>query len=233
MRIALISDIHGYLLPLQAVLADISRKQIDQIICLGDVCVLGPQPQQVLRLVKSLNCSCIMGNHDFDLLYRDLADDSFPWIEHATQWCANQLSQADFEFLRSFQPSLNISLDAEVSLLCFHGSPKSNTDLILATTPDAELDEILVGDSATILAGGHTHVPMIRRYKRTIIMNPGSIGMPFEQTPFIGEPSILPWAEYAIIDSANGVLSIELRRIPIDRKAMVQTMLASGMPRPT
>ena len=233
MRIALISDIHGYLLPLQAVLADISRKQVDQIICLGDLCVLGPQPQQVLALVKSLNCPCVMGNHDFDLLHRDLADNTFPWVEKATAWCADQLSEADFEFLRSFQPSLNIPLDADTTLLCFHGSPKSNTDLILATTPNAELEEMLTGHRATVLAGGHTHVPMVRRHKRTIIMNSGSIGLPFEQMPFTGEPSILPWAEYAIIDCTNGILGIELRRLPIDREVIAQTMLASGMPLPT
>ncbi|MGB0388428.1 MAG: metallophosphoesterase family protein [Ardenticatenaceae bacterium] len=233
MRIALISDIHGYLLPLEAVLADINRKQVDQIICLGDVCVLGPQPREALALVKSLNCPCVMGNHDFDLLHRDLADEPFLWIQKATAWCADRLSEADFEYLRSFQPSLEIPLEADATLLCFHGSPKSNTDLILSTTPDPQLEEMLAGHTATLLAGGHSHVPMVRRHKRTIILNPGSIGLPFEQMPFTGEPTVLPWAEYAIIDWENGTLGIELRRVPIDPEALLQTKLASGMPLPT
>ena len=230
MRIALISDIHGYLLPLEAVLADINRKKVDEIICLGDVCVLGPQPREVLARLKSLNCPCIMGNHDFDLLHPDLLHDPLPWIAKVTEWCADQLSEADFEYLRSFQPFKEISLDAKATLLCFHGSPNSNTDFILSTTPEAELEKMLAGHTATVMAGGHTHVPMVRRHKSTIIVNVGSVGLPFEQMPFTGQPSILPWAEYAIIDWVNGVLGIELRRIPIDREALVQAMLASGMP---
>lgn len=91
---------------------------------------------------------------------------------------------------------------------------------------------MLAGHTATVMAGAHTHVPMVRRHKRTLIVNPGSVGLPFEQMPFTNEPSILPWAEYAIIEWVKGVLSIELRQIPIDRKLIVQAVLASGMPRP-
>lgn len=84
MPIALISDIHGYLLPLQAVLADIKQKKVDQMVCLGDVCVLGPQPTEVLTVLKRLNCPSVMGNHDFDLLHPELAPHAFPWIAKVT-----------------------------------------------------------------------------------------------------------------------------------------------------
>jgi predicted phosphodiesterase len=152
MRIALISDIHGYLLPLQAVLADINQKEVDQMVCLGDVCVLGPQPTEVLALLKPLNCPTIMSNHDFDLLHPELAPHAFPWITKVTGWCAQRLSEADFEYLRTFQPSLKIPLDAEATLLCFHGSPKSNRELLLSTTPEAELEKMLAGHTATVMA---------------------------------------------------------------------------------
>lgn len=64
MRIAIISDIHGNLTALQAVLADIKLQKVDDIICLGDIVTLGPQPKEVLNALKELNCVIIKGNHD-------------------------------------------------------------------------------------------------------------------------------------------------------------------------
>jgi predicted phosphodiesterase len=233
MRIALISDIHGNLVSLRAVLADINREGVDQIVCLGDVTALGPQPCEVLAQLKALDCTCVMGNHDDDMLNLDLAYEdapALPWEVELVDWCAGQLSKADLVFLRSFQPSIEIPLDAEATLLCFHGSPRSNMDRILATTPAAELDEMLMGHNATVMAGGHTHVQMLRQHKGVMIVNPGSAGCPLEQMPFQGMPRYLPWAEYALVNWAGGILSIELRRVPIDLDAVKQAALTSDMP---
>ncbi len=230
MRIALISDIHGYLLPLQTVLADIERTDVDQIICLGDVCALGPQPRQALALLKELDCPCVMGNHDYDLLYPDALHESTPWIARVTAWCMEQLRKDDFEHLRSFQPTLDVPLDEEHDLFCFHATPRSRTELLLATTPGVELEDILGERRATIMAGGHTHVPLLRRHKDVLIVNPGSIGLPFEQIPFTGEPRLMPWTEYAIVEWVEGALGVELRRLPVDREIMLRAVSDSGMP---
>ena len=64
MRIGFISDIHGNFTALEAVLADIKKQQIDQLICLGDTVSLGPQPQEVLYALREWNAITIMGNHD-------------------------------------------------------------------------------------------------------------------------------------------------------------------------
>ena len=74
MRVALISDIHGNDVALRAVLADIRRRGVDQIVCLGDVATLGPSPQRTVDLVVELNCPCIMGNHDAFLLEPGLVE---------------------------------------------------------------------------------------------------------------------------------------------------------------
>jgi hypothetical protein len=79
------------------------------------------------------------------------------------------------------------------------------------------------------MAGGHTHVQMVRRHKDAMIFNVGSVGEPFERYPS-SEPRILPWAEYAIISWSNGVLGIELRRVPIDFDALKQATMTSGNP---
>ena len=64
MRIALISDLHGVLEATERVLADIAQVGVDQIICLGDVTLFGPQPREVLHRVRALGCPVVMGNTD-------------------------------------------------------------------------------------------------------------------------------------------------------------------------
>jgi predicted phosphodiesterase len=95
MRVALISDIHGNLISLEAVLADIARKKVDQIVCLGDVSTLGPQPGEVLARLKTIECLCVMGNHDFELLHLDSGQESVDepaLVVEWTEWGASQLS---------------------------------------------------------------------------------------------------------------------------------------------
>ena len=225
MRIALISDIHGNLVSLDAVLADIEKEHVDQIVCLGDVATLGPQPREVLQRVRDIGCPCIIGNHDQFLLepaiLRDYMD--APWFAESVAWCVEQLEETDFQFLRTFQPLLEIPLDDTHNLLCFHGSPKSNTDIILAMTPPTNVDELLGGYKATVMVGGHTHMQMMRQHKGIMLVNAGSVGMPFEQALFVHAPRYLPWAEYAIVNFIRGVVSVDLRRVPVDVEQVRQT----------
>lgn len=233
MRIALISDLHGNLISLDAVLDDIHREQVDQIVCLGDVATLGPHPREVIDRLGALHCPCIMGNHESDLL--DLAafqhrQDVPRFIIDTVSWCASQLTEQHLAFLRAFLPSLEIQMDANTSLLCFHGSPRANTDLILATTAPDELDMMLSGYSAELMAGGHSHVQMLRRHKGILIVNPGSVGEPIEVMPFADMPRILPWAEYAIVSADAGRISVDLRRVPISVDAVRQAAMSSTNP---
>jgi predicted phosphodiesterase len=232
MRVALISDIHGNLVSLTAVLADIEQAQVDRIVCLGDVAALGPQPRQVLARLKALGCPCVLGNHDNFLLHPDQLHEYMdePWFEATIEWCLKQLSAGDLAFLRTFQPLIELPLGDDATLLCFHGSPKSNVDVILATTSMTKVNKMLAGYRAVVMAGGHTHVQMMRQHKGIMIVNPGSVGMPFEEALFTGSPRILPWAEYAIVGCLGAVLSVELRRVPINLDAVKEAAFTSGMP---
>lgn len=234
MRLALISDIHGNYTSLQAVLDDIKREKVDQIICLGDVATLGPQPRQVLDCLMSFNCTCIMGNHDAFLLepallhtYMDL-----PWFADVVDWTIDQLSTEHLEYVSTFHASLELPLCGKENLLCFHGSPQSYFDLILATTPANELDKMLGERKATVMAGGHSHVQMVRQHRGIWLLNVGSVGMPFEQMPFVDAPCILPWAEYALVTVENGRSRIETRRLPVNARAIKQAAYASSLPHP-
>jgi predicted phosphodiesterase len=68
MRVALVSDIHGNEVALKAVVDEVERVGVDQIVCLGDVATLGPLPGGVIRMLRDLACPCIMGNHDAFLI---------------------------------------------------------------------------------------------------------------------------------------------------------------------
>lgn len=239
MQIALISDIHANLIALEAVLADIDQIGADQIIFLGDLATLGPQPQAVVARLRDLGCPCIMGNHDAVLvnLPRLHQDGHADWYIKTVEWSVEQLSADDFDYLRSFEPLLTIQLDPadpETTLLCCHGSPKSNTDQIWATTPAAELDAMLAGYEARVVACAHTHLQMMRRRKGMTVVNSGSVGAPFEyvpvQIPATGWPRMLPWAEYAIVSWVKGRLGIELRQVPVDLDAIRAVALASDNP---
>jgi putative phosphoesterase len=233
MRVALIADIHGNLVALDAVLTAIERDRVDQVVCLGDVAASGPQPREVIDRLRQLGCPAVLGNTDAWLLNpsrRADADEDWLRIEAIDEWCAAQLGPAHLDYLRTFEPLITVPLSDEASLLCFHGSARSYDEIILATTPDDELDAMLAGYRARVMAGGHTHVQMLRRHRETLVLNPGSVGLPFEQVGSAGQVRNPPWAEYALIEWAGGEVSVALRRVPIDARAVVDAIVRSGMP---
>jgi putative phosphoesterase len=233
MRTAIISDIHGNLLALDAVLADLDAADSDQIVCLGDVAAFGPQPGGVLARLRTVGCPVVMGNTDDWLLNpqpHELRDDDSQRVTEVELWSAQQLSPADLEQVRTFRPTLELSLGGDTALLCFHGSPQSKTDVILSTTPDAELERMLAGSRATIMAGGHSHTQMLRRIGNVTLLNPGSVGLPHERDLVTDKVRHPAWAEYAIVSWENQSLTIQFRRVPFDARALVQVALGSGMP---
>ena len=232
--VALIADIHGNLAALDAVLDALRAEPPDQIVCLGDVAATGPQPREVLRRLRELGCPVVMGNADAELL--DVpppaaeADEDARRITDIDRWCAAQLDDAERAFLASFQPTIEISLGEERSLLCCHGSPRSYDDVIVATTSDDELDGMIAGHDATIIAGGHTHIRMLRAHRGREIVNPGSVGLAYQFFPD-GSVRVQPWAEFAMLSRSDaGTVSVDFRRVPHDRDATVRAMTEREMP---
>ena len=233
MKIALISDVHGNYLAFQTVMDQIDAEGVDQILCLGDVIATGPQPAECVELLQTLNIPTVMGNADAWLLAprRDPeAREFIRFIEEVDLWCREQLSAAARDFIAAFQPTLEIPLSAHKRLLAFHGSPRSFTEQLTATTPDATLAELLPDPSVIIMAGGHTHQQLLRRYRDIVLLNPGSVGLGYERDRSSGEPHNVGWAEYAIIENKNGALRIDLRRLPYNVDKLKAIALASGMP---
>jgi putative phosphoesterase len=228
---AIISDIHGNLAALEAVLAELRAAGIDRVVCLGDVAATGPQPHQVIQRLRTLKCPVVMGNTDEWLLNPrpdPKADVEAQRYEAIDTWCAQQLQPPDVDFLRTFKPTIEVGLGESSSLIGYHGSPRSNTERITSTLSDVELEIALDDAHATILAGGHTHVQMIRRFEDMLVINPGSVGLPYEKVgDALRSP---PWAEYAVIAAEAKHLRVELRRAIYDVKPMLEAAKTRGMP---
>ncbi|MDX6593037.1 MAG: hypothetical protein QOJ13_2233 [Gaiellales bacterium] len=224
MKTALIADIHGNLIALEAVLGDAERRKVDRVVCLGDVAATGPQPREIVERLAELACPVVQGSTDEWLLSppeeEQVDDEDTQRILDIDRWAREQLEPEHLELIAGYRPVVELD-----DLVGYHGSPLSNTDSILPGTPEAELARMLRGHDAAVMAGGHTHVVMMRPYGRSLVVNPGSVGMPFEH---IGDGRFRnpPWAEYAI--AARG--KIEFRRVPIDVRAVTSAALESGMP---
>jgi putative phosphoesterase len=233
MRIGFISDIHGNFTALEAVLADIKKQHIDQLICLGDTVSLGPQPREVLDALREWNAITIMGNHDQATLEPERSVE-FEITEHLIPdlfWGREQLSQEDLQYISSFEMSRTIHFSNELELLSYHGSPKATTHLVLATTPTETLDDYFNTQTASIFIGGHSHIQMERRYGKKLFLNAGSVGNAFKFAFTRGNPpSLLPWAEYAIVEQDGNLLHADMRRVYFDTAVLINHVKASGLP---
>jgi putative phosphoesterase len=233
MRIAFISDIHGNFTAFQAVLADINLQSIDQIVCLGDIVTLGPQPIEVLNALRELKCLYVKGNHDAAVLNPENAA-QYEITNHLVadlHWCKNQLSPDDLKFIDAFKPIQEISLPNGDQVLAFHGSPLSTTDIIQATTPNEQLDVYFREQKANIFIGGHSHIQMVRRYDDKLILNSGSIGNAFRFAFSPGNPvHLLPWAEYMIVNQSGNLLNIDARRVYFDTDMLLKKVKETDLP---
>lgn len=236
MRIAVISDIHGNCVALDAVLNDIKAIEVDQIVCLGDAVQGGPQPAEVVARLRELACPVVMGNADDWLLTgTDSGAENIPEerrmrMDVVREWQLTRLTEDELAFIRAFQPTVRIPLDDERMLLCYHGSPRSFDHVILPQTPDEEVRQFLEPNERTVYAGGHTHVQFIRHFGRTFHFNPGSVGVAYRHDQPDDHFRLDPWGEYALLSSRSGDLSLEFRRIMFDVQLLTSVYKASGRP---
>ncbi len=238
MRIAVISDIHGNCIALDRALEDLKRQPADQIVCLGDAIQGGPQPAEVVSRLREIGCPVVMGNADAWLL-TGIETDQEPisaerrrTLDAVRDWSLSKLSAEDRDFIRGFQPTVEVKLEAGHRLLCFHGSPASFDDIMLPDTPHDQLFKLLGEYPADALAGGHTHVQYLRRIgpDGRFSFNPGSIGLAYSHHQPDEGFQADPWAEYAVLTSEGPRLALEFRRVPYDVAPLLDVYRRSGRP---
>jgi predicted phosphodiesterase len=232
MRIAVISDIHGNCFALDAALADLRERDIEQVVCLGDAIQGGAQPAETVQRLRELGCPVVMGNADAWLLAEenDTAEPTTPQQRDVRTWTLSQLSAADQRFIRGFEPTIEIALEDGQRLLCFHGSPASYNDILLPDTPHDEWLRLLEPFAPAIMTGGHTHTQQMRRIGEGLFFNPGSVGVAYDIFVSRSQTHTDAWAEYAILTWASGRLSLEFHRVPYDVERLIQLIQSSGRP---
>lgn len=228
MRLAFISDLHANVPALTAVFDAIDHLSADEVICLGDIVDLGPQPAEVVAMVRERGIACIGGNHD-PLDERP----AYPLLRDIEAWTEAQLSPD----ARAWLDALPFSVEREAHghrLLGVHGSPRLDTENIDPDVPTETLRTMLQSSSHDVLVAGHTHAPLVRRLGRQLVVNCGSVGLAFEEVfrggP--GDPTVLPVAEFATVDLLSRGVSATIHRVPYDVDAYVAAVYASKMPRP-
>ncbi|MCX7830249.1 MAG: metallophosphatase family protein [Acidobacteria bacterium] len=166
---ALISDIHSNLYALQSAIREIRKRGIEKILVAGDICGKGPQPFEVLEVLKGLNCIAVKGNADVKFLSQKLSKNR---IKTKEKYLLNYLSGL---------PATTL-VDKKV-LLC-HGSPLKITDYIYPSITKIALLKKLNGfDPPKVLATGHSHIPFVKKIGETLVVNGGSVGKPIDGDP--------------------------------------------------
>jgi len=182
-RIAVLSDIHGNLPALEAVLRDVRAAGVERLIVAGDVLV-GPLSRETLALLLSLDppVQFLQGNVEVAVLAVAAGDDPGPMPESAREmvrWTARQHTAEELRLVASWPKSLRLQVAGLGSVHVCHGTPRHENEIFTRLTREERLRPLFDGLGADLVVCGHTHMPFDRRVGSTRVVNAGSVGMPF------------------------------------------------------
>ena len=228
MRIAVVSDIHGNLLALRAVVADAGA--VDGWLNLGDI-VSGPLwPEETAQWLIERGWPTIAGNHE-----RQVLTQTRERMGLTDRYAAQRLSATSLGWLAALPGAMS----PLAGLRCVHGTPGSDLQYLLETiTPaglrpatDDEVVQRLGGLQAELLLCGHSHLPRDRRIGALRVVNPGSVGLPayddIHPHPHVVETGS-PHARYALVERLADAWSVNLRAVAYDWETAARQAEANG-----
>jgi predicted phosphodiesterase len=223
MRVALISDVHGNLTALEAVIANIERRGPDAVVHGGDLVLMGPEPAEVVDRVRELDWPGVVGNTD-ELLWRPEErwhqQQRMPNLSALLDLLFDQYAPATCELLGDDRLMWLRDLPAEErlgDLLVLHAAPNDLWRAPMPDATDAELSDVYGDSGAAEVAYGHIHRPYVRPLGRLTVMNCGSVGLPWD-----GDPR----ASYLLIDDGKP----RVIRVEYDLEREAATLKRSGYP---
>jgi predicted phosphodiesterase len=233
-RIAAISDVHGNLLALEAVLADVATQSVDVVVNLGDLLSGGVQPRETAERLMELELPTVRGNHERQLLTHA------PERMGASDRLAHDSITARH---RDWMAGLPLALEVTDGVLAFHGSPTDDLVYLLETVDEsgarpATQSEVIarLGSSTDVplLLCGHTHLQRSMRLPTgALVVNPGSVGWPAygddHPYPHVMEAGT-PHARYAVVDDSTGTWRAEFRTVVYDWDDAATMADANGRP---
>lgn len=246
MRLALLSDIHGNLIALEAVLADLEAVGgADTVWVLGDLAAFGSRPTECVQRIMALreergkdHFKIIGGNTDRYLVtgerfpMRPAKDEEkldkmrATWRSMGTilQWNVEQLGFAEYEYLGSIlKKELALKVQDYGWVIGFHAIPGDDEAFLKADTPESEVLDMLLDREGSLAVYGHTHVQLDRTVGTWRIVNPGSIGSS------VTHPGQAQWA---LLTFDNGSVSVDLRSVPFDIDSAIADLDVVGYPVP-
>lgn len=228
MKYGIISDIHSNIEALNLVLEDLEKKNVDKILCLGDLIGIGPNPDECIKKINLLGNKCITvyGNHEGyyihgipEFVHNDKRKMSNEEISsHKWQW--DKLSDESIKYLKSLHEELEIE-DEEIKIHLTH-YPKENGIFkkVYKNPRGEELQELYNQKESDIYLFGHTHNSNIVHKNEKWYINPGSLGC----------PSFNNFASYGILSIANKKINYKQCAINYDIEQFVEKINKSDMP---
>jgi putative phosphoesterase len=217
-QIAVLSDVHGVLPVLDAVLAEPDVAAADLIVVTGDHAA-GPQPVAVLDRLTGLGDRVLLvrGNADRELV--SLARGEPAVYPDISPWAAAQLTDRHVDLLAGLPHPVTLEIEGFGPVVFCHGTPRDDDEVVLVDTRLERWAEVfadLPAEVATVVCG-HTHMPFVRLVDRRLVINPGSIGMPYGR----------PGGNWALL--SDGAVTLRRTIIDIDR-AVADVVAGSTYP---
>lgn len=250
MKYAIISDIHGNMPALEAVLEDAKKMGVDEYIFLGDYCLCSPFPNEVINTIKGIANAHIISGNEEDYFDTIINQEENAWIngQYSTlHWGYNAMTKDNLNYLSNLPKELNIQ-DFSASIRAFHCSKtyfngtkveeftnnnysknyhkKAFTREEYINTinntlsNDDNLKQVLTKIPDGIYTFGHTHVQWHMQIENKLLINPGSCGLPLD---------CFPGASYTIIDISNNNWQVLERRVQYDLEKAIDNLLKSEL----
>ena len=219
-RVAVLSDLHGNIIALDACLADLHEAGgADRIVAAGDLCMDGPKPRKVLRRLKEAGAHIVRGNTDRMIALED--PESFDdEMRDAINWQRGALGQDWVAWLGAAPKTLTIGSGSDGLMIC-HATPARDDEHIWPDASDEQLEAITAGVTQRTMAFGHLHYPYVRTWRDRTFVNVASAGLPKD-----GDPR----AHYVILTQQSGGWSVRSRRVAFDVDRVEKQLRKSGMP---
>lgn len=227
MRIAVVSDIHGNILALQAVMKHISKRKVEMIYCAGDLVGYAPFPNEVINFFKDYQIPVTLGNYDDAIgnqrivcgcVYKD--ERAQVLGEKSIIWTKEHLTEENKEYLRNLPAEIRF-LAGKFEVVIVHGSPLKLNEYLYESAGQDYLLELLNLSRCDVLICGHTHIPyhkVLRPGK--YVINAGSVGKPKHGDPL---------AAYVIIDFGETV-EVRIQKVAYAVESMAKAVELSGLP---
>jgi Predicted phosphoesterase len=250
MKYAIISDIHGNMPALEAVLKDAKKIGVNEYIFLGDYCLSSPFPNEVVNTIKDMSHAHVVRGNEEDYFENILNQDENAWIngQYSTlYWGYNAMTKDNLNYLSNLPKELNIQ-DSGASIRSFHSSktyfngtkteeftnnnysknyrnkPFTREEYINiinnTLSTDDNLKSVLGRIPDGIYTFGHTHVQWYLQIENKLLINPGSCGLSLD---------CLPGASYTIIDISNSNWQVLERRVQYDIEKAIDNLLKSEL----